>query len=177
MCTVGDGTHKLVVENSTILLIAVSDRARSIHPLTISVSSNEDESSFSHALQIVKAYNSGWIPTFALSDNAESFPNAVRSVFYDETQQQSLTRGMCYSHVAPVWYLQNFILFPHFSSYLTPFLFLQNVKGYLKPITDEDIREEFSFDVNQISYVASETMRSILVILLIKQTSLKQPTT
>jgi len=100
----GDGTHKLVLEDGTVLVIGVSDKARAIHPVTLSISSNENESTFSNALKVIRDNNPGWTPTFSLSDSAEAFPNAVRSVFFEENEKEKLTRGMCYSHVSPVSY-------------------------------------------------------------------------
>lgn len=84
------------------MIVGVSDRARAIHPVALSISSNENESTFSHALEVIKLHNVGWTPKFALSDNAEAFPNAVRSVFYEPANRELLIRGMCYSHVSPV---------------------------------------------------------------------------
>ena len=134
-----------------------------------------------------------------MSDSAEAFPNAVRSVFYEPSEEHLLTRGMCYSHVSPVSTELTYVcacaqVLPQFlhmcrnitvllikvnihysynlfynhltCTYFNNFPILRffkiiakNVKSYLKGITDEDIRKDFTFDVHQISYVASVAVR------------------
>lgn len=96
-------------EESVGLFVGITDRAKHCHPVTFSLSSNEDHESFESALHVVKQYNEGFVPSKALADAAEAFPNACKNVWKKEIEESSsplhskgLQRKMCYSHVDKV---------------------------------------------------------------------------